>query len=155
MLRKITDAMDALQPERLRVAEGRQLFAPLADCVISNTLTPLKEMRPCYVPCSVDRKPNLRGDVACPQQLWSDCDTRCTQRRQGNVVHTDSNSSGQFRKCIAVSEERSCQSMNCPFNAHTDCAYIIRMAIPSFDMRLWSKAWKEELLEAMATVLQV
>ena len=141
------------QPRGAYVAEGRQVFGAPPDCAVSTRS--LQELRPCQVPCSEDKKPLVRGDVACPQHLWSDCDTSCTQRRQGNVVHTVSNSSGLFRECIAKAEQRSCQSMNCPFNAHTDCAYIIRMTMPSFDMRLWSKAWKEELQEAMATVLQV
>lgn len=138
-------------------ARGTQAFGPHSSCAVAATSAKtLQQLRECRIPCTKDNKPHVRGSVACPQAVWGDCEIGCMQRRKGNIERLAANNDGKNESvCEIKSEERVCRAKMCAFDPYSDCAYIVRMTVPNFDMRLWSTAWKEELIEALASSMQV
>jgi hypothetical protein len=159
----ITGAIDivseGVSPNRnaFSIAQGTQVFGPHAECAAAGSSPgSLQQLRDCSIPCTKEKKPHARGSVACPQSVWGDCEIGCMQRRKSHVQRAVTNSSGvQQSVCEVQAEERECRAKMCVFDPYSDCAYIVRMTLPNFDMRLWSSAWKDEMIEAMAATLKV
>jgi hypothetical protein len=58
-------------------------------------------------------------------------------------------------RCDKRREQRSCRARGCGFNPFTECAYILHLSVPPFDLRLWTSLWRDELVDAVAATLRV
>jgi hypothetical protein len=117
-----------------------------------------------------DEEGRGRGEVSdrmnpfCANSSWSECDKDCKQTRPLTHLQVAKNSSGTYYECQAggegtlagaAFEQRKCSKGKCLLNVHSECVYILQITLPLFDDRLWSTAWKHELVESMSQVLQV
>jgi hypothetical protein len=144
---------------------------------VKSTGPVIEQFTACYVPCDSRsnpisylntkvelRSPGERSESSqlqtpfCVNNSWSDCDRNCKQTRSLSHLHFVKNHSGTFYECRtegSAVEERKCSKGKCRLNVHAECVHILQITLPAFDDRLWSAAWKDELIESLSRVLHV
>ena len=122
----------------------------------------LEQFRTCYIPCSKENKPisfinTTHTNPFCYNDNWGDCNKDCLQSQITRSLYSISNNSEIYHQCQENENKvyRRCWNQRCKFNLFYDCGYLLQVTLPSFDIRLWSNAWKEELIYAMTKALQV
>jgi hypothetical protein len=144
----------------------------------TNLNSSLTQFKTCYVPCDSPHRPvtslaspshlsfspsqrvktnsNSDWNPYCVNNSWSECAKDCHQTRVIRHLQVVKNSSGVYFGCQRGEfERRKCSKQRCLLNVYSQCAYILQMTLPTFDDRLWSDAWKDELIMTLAEVLQV
>lgn len=130
----------------------------------------LDQFRTCYVPCASPHRavtslasPSQRihtnsndWNPYCVNNSWSECTKDCHQTRVVRHLQVVKNSSGTYFGCErGMFEKRRCSKQSCPLDLSADCVYILQMTLPTFDDRLWSEAWKNELIMTLSEILHV
>lgn len=122
----------------------------------------LEQFSTCYVACDSSQQPVSLIENSdfktpfCVNSSWGECTDECLQSRTLHQLRVLKNYSGTSYQCIPSEiEKRTCSKEKCLFKTFSECAYILQLSIPSFDDRLWSTAWKDELIYAMSQTLKV